>query len=83
MDIRDGFIDTVGNTPLIRLATLSAETGCEINIDDDGSVHIYSANRASLNRAKEIITGMTKEIEAEIQKLALPPPGSVDNSSAP
>jgi polyribonucleotide nucleotidyltransferase len=40
-----------------------AETGAEINIDDDGSVHIYSANRASLNRAKEIITGMTKEIE--------------------
>ena len=26
---------------------------------------------------------MTKEIEAEIQKLALPPPGSVDNSTAP
>jgi polyribonucleotide nucleotidyltransferase len=40
-----------------------AETGAEINIDDDGSVHIYSANHASLNRAKEIITGMTKEIE--------------------
>jgi polyribonucleotide nucleotidyltransferase len=40
-----------------------AETGAEINIDDDGSVHIYSANRDSLNRAKEIITGMTKEIE--------------------
>jgi polyribonucleotide nucleotidyltransferase len=39
-----------------------AETGAEINIDDDGSVHIYSANRESLNRAKEIITGMTKEI---------------------
>jgi polyribonucleotide nucleotidyltransferase len=40
-----------------------AETGAEINIDDDGSVHIYSANRDSLARAKEIITGMTKEIE--------------------
>jgi polyribonucleotide nucleotidyltransferase len=40
-----------------------AETGAEINIDDDGSVHIYSASRDSLNRAKEIITGMTKEIE--------------------
>jgi len=40
-----------------------AETGAEINIDDDGSVHIYSANRDSLNRAKEIIIGMTKEIE--------------------
>jgi polyribonucleotide nucleotidyltransferase len=40
-----------------------AETGAEINIDDDGSVHIYSASRDSLNRAKEIISGMTKEIE--------------------
>jgi polyribonucleotide nucleotidyltransferase len=40
-----------------------AETGAEVNIDDDGSVHIYSANRDSLNRAKEIIVGMTKEIE--------------------
>src|SRR5258708_20015111 len=29
-----------------------AETGAEINIDDDGSVHIYSASRDSLNRAK-------------------------------
>jgi polyribonucleotide nucleotidyltransferase len=40
-----------------------AETGAEINIDDDGSVHIDSSSRASLQRAKEIITGMTKEIE--------------------
>jgi polyribonucleotide nucleotidyltransferase len=40
-----------------------AETGAEINIDDDGSVHIYSSSRDSLNRAKEIIAGMTKEIE--------------------
>ncbi|HEY5895510.1 MAG TPA: polyribonucleotide nucleotidyltransferase [Chthoniobacterales bacterium] len=39
-----------------------AETGAEINIDDDGSVHIYSNNGESLKRAKEIITGMTKEI---------------------
>ena len=30
MDIRDGFIGTVGNTPLIRLKRLSEETGCEI-----------------------------------------------------
>ena len=30
MDIRQGFIDTVGNTPMIRLATLSDATGCEI-----------------------------------------------------
>lgn len=30
MDIRDGFVGTVGNTPLIRLHSLSDETGCEI-----------------------------------------------------
>ncbi len=30
MDIRNGFIDSVGNTPLIRLRRLSDQTGCEI-----------------------------------------------------
>ncbi|AXF20717.1 cysteine synthase A [Burkholderia pyrrocinia] len=30
MDVRRGFVDCVGRTPLIRLAKLSAETGCEI-----------------------------------------------------
>jgi cysteine synthase A len=30
MDIRDGFLGTIGNTPLIRLAGPSRETGCEI-----------------------------------------------------
>ncbi|MEO8207237.1 MAG: polyribonucleotide nucleotidyltransferase [Chthoniobacterales bacterium] len=39
-----------------------AETGAEINIEDDGSVHIYSSDSEGLNRAREIITGMTKDI---------------------
>ena len=30
MDIKNGFIETVGNTPLIRLNSVSDETGCEI-----------------------------------------------------
>src|SRR3990172_10412030 len=30
MDIRDGFIGAIGNTPLIRLRRLSELTGCEI-----------------------------------------------------
>ncbi|MEM9214206.1 MAG: cysteine synthase A [Cyanobacteria bacterium P01_F01_bin.150] len=30
MDIKNGFVGTVGNTPLIRLNSLSDETGCEI-----------------------------------------------------
>jgi cysteine synthase A len=30
MDIKEGFVGTVGNTPLIRLNSFSEETGCEI-----------------------------------------------------
>lgn len=30
MDIKDGFVGTVGNTPLIRLNSFCEETGCEI-----------------------------------------------------
>jgi polyribonucleotide nucleotidyltransferase len=40
-----------------------AETGAEINIEDDGSVHIYATSPESMARAKEIIGGMAKEIE--------------------
>ncbi|HJX25914.1 MAG TPA: polyribonucleotide nucleotidyltransferase [Chthoniobacterales bacterium] len=42
-----------------------AETGAEINIEDDGSVHIYATSGESMARAKEIIGGMTKEIEVD------------------
>src|SRR5437773_184153 len=30
MEVRDGFAGTIGHTPLIRLAGLSADTGCDI-----------------------------------------------------
>ena len=30
MDVRDGFIGTIGNTPADRLRKASEETGCEI-----------------------------------------------------
>jgi polyribonucleotide nucleotidyltransferase len=40
-----------------------AETGADINIEDDGSVHIYATTGESMARAKEIIGGMTREIE--------------------
>jgi hypothetical protein len=30
MDIRDGFVGSVGNTPLIKLRRASEETGCTI-----------------------------------------------------
>jgi polyribonucleotide nucleotidyltransferase len=39
-----------------------AETGCEINIEDDGSVHIYSNNPDGMARARQIINGMTREV---------------------
>jgi polyribonucleotide nucleotidyltransferase len=40
-----------------------AETGCEINVEDDGTVHIYSNNPAGMARAKQIISQMFQEIE--------------------
>src|SRR5262249_5789606 len=40
-----------------------AEAGAEINIEDDGSVHIYATTGESMARAKEIIGGMTREVE--------------------
>src|SRR5438067_4444887 len=42
---------------------ITAETGADINIEDSGSVHIYSNNAEGLQRAKEIINSMFKEIE--------------------
>jgi len=30
MDVRDGFVETIGNTPMIRLRRVSERTGCEI-----------------------------------------------------
>ncbi|MGE5660168.1 MAG: cysteine synthase A [Actinomycetota bacterium] len=30
MDIKNGFVGTIGNTPLIRITSFSEETGCEI-----------------------------------------------------
>ena len=45
------------------IKSIVAETGAEINIEDDGSINIYSNNGEAMKRAKEIILGMTKEIE--------------------
>jgi cysteine synthase A len=30
MDIKQGFVDAIGHTPLIRINSLSQATGCEI-----------------------------------------------------
>src|SRR5438093_501119 len=47
----------------VPMKGIVAETGAEINIEDDGSVHIYATTGESMARAKEIIGGMTREIE--------------------
>ncbi|MEM9445594.1 MAG: polyribonucleotide nucleotidyltransferase [Verrucomicrobiota bacterium] len=41
---------------------IAAETGAEINIDDDGTVKIYCTNPQGMERAKEIVDGMCGEI---------------------
>jgi polyribonucleotide nucleotidyltransferase len=45
-----------------NIKSIVAETGCDINIEDDGSVHIYSNNPDGMARAKQIIKGMTQEV---------------------
>jgi polyribonucleotide nucleotidyltransferase len=46
-----------------NIKAIVAETGCEINVEDDGTVHIYSNNPDGMARAKQIISGMFAEIE--------------------
>ncbi len=46
-----------------NIKAITAETGTEIDIKDDGTVSIYSTNAAGMDRAVEIISGMTAEIE--------------------
>jgi polyribonucleotide nucleotidyltransferase len=46
-----------------NIKSIVAETGCEINIGDDGRVSIYSNNPEGMERARQIIRGMTAEIE--------------------
>ncbi|GAA5497190.1 polyribonucleotide nucleotidyltransferase [Rubritalea halochordaticola] len=42
---------------------IQAESGAELNIDDDGTVNIYASKAESLNRAKEMIEMMFAEVE--------------------
>jgi len=42
---------------------IQAESGAEINIEDDGTVHIYAAKAESLERAKQMVEDMFAEIE--------------------
>ena len=42
---------------------IQAETGAEINIEDDGTVHIYASRQEGLERCKSMIDRMFQEIE--------------------
>lgn len=42
---------------------IQAESGAEINIEDDGTVHIYASKEEGLLRAKSLIVRMFQEIE--------------------
>jgi len=46
-----------------NIKAIVAETACEINVEDDGTVHIYSNNPEGMARARQIISGMFTEIE--------------------
>ncbi|HOX57311.1 MAG TPA: polyribonucleotide nucleotidyltransferase [Candidatus Paceibacterota bacterium] len=50
-----------------NIKKLVEESGCEINIDDDGTVNIYSVSAEGMKIAVDAITGMTAE--AEINKI--------------
>ncbi|MGB0152621.1 MAG: polyribonucleotide nucleotidyltransferase [Verrucomicrobiales bacterium] len=45
---------------------IQAETGADVNIDDDGTVSIYAAHVEALNRAIELVKRVTAEIEVGV-----------------
>ncbi|HLH53518.1 MAG TPA: polyribonucleotide nucleotidyltransferase [Verrucomicrobiae bacterium] len=46
-----------------NIKKLVEESGCEINIEDDGTVNIYSVSEEGMKIARDAITGMTAEAE--------------------
>ena len=46
-----------------NIKALTAETGSEINVEDDGTVQIYCTNVRGMERAVELIQGLTGNIE--------------------
>ncbi|MCG6138402.1 MAG: cysteine synthase A [Nostoc sp. LLA-1] len=72
MDIKNGFVGTVGNTPLIRLNSFSEETGCEIL----GKAEFLNPGGSVKDRAALYI------IEDAEQKGLLKPGGTVVEGTA-
>lgn len=46
-----------------NIEAIQAESGADINIEEDGTVHIYAAKQEGLDRALELVTRMFKTIE--------------------
>jgi len=46
-----------------NIKAIQAESGADLNIDDDGTVNIYAAKAESLERAKEMVELMFAEVE--------------------
>jgi len=46
-----------------NIKAIQAESGAEISIEDDGTVYIYANRKESLDRAIEMISGTSQEIE--------------------
>ncbi len=72
MSIADGFVGSVGNTPLIRLRRVSEETGCEIL----GKAEFLNPGGSVKDRAARAIIG-----DAE-KRGELPPHGTVVEGTA-
>jgi cysteine synthase len=72
MSVNDGFAGSIGNTPLIRLAKLSAETGCEIL----GKAEFMNPGGSVKDRAARCI------IEDAERRGALRPGGTVVEGTA-
>ena len=72
MSIRDGFIDAVGNTPLLRLRGVSEATGCEIL----GKAEFMNPGGSVKDRAARAIVAAA-EVRGE-----LPPGGTVVEGTA-
>ncbi|MDX2228454.1 MAG: cysteine synthase A [Leptolyngbyaceae cyanobacterium bins.349] len=72
MDIKHGFVDSIGNTPLIRLNSFSDETGCEIL----GKAEFLNPGGSVKDRAALYI------IEAAERQGSLKPGGTVVEGTA-
>ena len=49
-----------------NIKAIQAESGAEINIEDDGTVNIYAVHEESLNRAVDMVSAISKEIEVGV-----------------